>query len=219
MRILVFGDSIAYGAWAQTGWVERIKQEAHTRTIASAGKTKLQVCNLGVGSDSSTEILFRLENEIENRRSPSWPLVLVFSFGTNDAQLLDGRARTPVELFEENIASLIAAARNYTDKILFVGPPPISLPVVTFKGKDYADDQLKSYEQRLKSIVAGSNGIPYSATRPAFEKAGLDTLYSYDQIHPNDEGHRLIAALVLSELDKVLGGGLQRNNATDNGSK
>jgi lysophospholipase L1-like esterase len=82
MRILVFGDSIAYGAWDTAGgWVDRLKSDAHRQTVASRGLRKLQIVNLGIGGDTSTKILKRVPAEIEARFLTGWPLVLVFGFG------------------------------------------------------------------------------------------------------------------------------------------
>ncbi len=62
MRVLIFGDSITYGAWdTEAGWVERLKREAHRQTIQSEGKSKIQILNLGIGGDSSTKILKRMQ--------------------------------------------------------------------------------------------------------------------------------------------------------------
>jgi lysophospholipase L1-like esterase len=204
MRILVFGDSIAYGSWAaEYGWVELIKREAHKRTVESKGSTKLQVLNQAIGSDCSSKILQRMECEIKSRYSASWPFVFIFSFGTNDERTLDGTVETSIEQFEENIKAIIRTARVYTDRILFVGSPPIGQPDAVFKGQEYSDERLKTYEERLRSVVQAEN-IPFVPIRPVFEQAGPDGLYSYDHLHPNDAGHMLIAAAVLPELDKLL---------------
>jgi lysophospholipase L1-like esterase len=205
MRILVFGDSIAYGSWAaEYGWVELIKHEAHKRTVESQGQTKIQVLNLGIGGNTSTTILERMPNEIKSRQSASWPLTLVFSFGTNDECTTDGVVGTSIDQFEECARAIIEEARSYTDKILFVGAPPIGKPVAMLKGREYSDERLKMYEERLRAVVQ-AEGITFVPVREAFEAKGLDGLYSYDHLHPGDAGHALIAATVLPELDKIIG--------------
>lgn len=207
MRILVFGDSIAYGSWAsEYGWVELLKHEAHRRTVASEGNTKLQVLNLGIGGNSSTQILKRMASEIAERHSASWPFTLIFSFGTNDERVVGGQLETSIEQFEANVAAIIREARLHTDKILFVGMPPIGQPVTMLKGQEYADERVKEYEERLTSILRSEN-VPFVPIRPVFERIGLDALYAYDHLHPNDAGHKLIAATVLPEIDKLLGSG------------
>lgn len=202
MRVLVFGDSIAYGSWAAYGWVDLIKREAHRRTVESQGTVRLQIFNLGIGGNSSTKILERMPSEIKNRFSTSRPFVFVFSFGTNDQRMTDGRAETPIEQFAENVKAIVREARVYTDKILFVGSPPIGQPIAMLKGQEYSDERLKIYDEQIKAI-AQEESIPFVPIRPVFEQVGLHGLYSYDNLHPGDVGHELIAATVLPELDKL----------------
>lgn len=204
MRVLVFGDSITYGAWdTEAGWVERLKRKAHKQTVESQGANKLQVINLGIGGDSSTKILKRMPAEIEARYSTSWPLVFVITFGANDERSIDGKVETPIEQFEANVKEIIDIAKQHSDQILFLGIPPIGKPVVEFKGQEYSDERVKQYEQHMQSIVEES-GLPFVPIRPAFEQVGSDDLYAYDHIHPNDKGHQLIANLVQPKLEKLL---------------
>lgn len=207
MRVLVFGDSITYGAWdTQAGWVERIKRIAHEKTIQSEGKDKVQVINLGIGGDTSTKILKRMPGEIEARYSASWPFVFIITFGANDERSIDGKIETPVEQFEANVKEIISLAKQHSDKILFLGIPPIGKPVVEFKGQEYSDERVKEYEQLLQTIVEDA-GLPFVPIRPAFEQAGLGGLYAYDFIHPNDKGHQLIANTVQPKLQELLANG------------
>lgn len=203
-RVLFFGDSVTYGAWdTEAGWVERLKREAHKQTVESSGASKLQIINLGIGGDSSTKILKRMPAEIEARYSPSWPFVFVITFAANDERTKDGVIETPMEQFEANVTAIIKLARQHTDKILFVGTPPIGKPEVELKGQAYSDERLKEYEDRLRAIV-DKEGLPFVPIRPVFEQAGIDKLFSYDFIHPNDEGHKLIAETVRPKLGELL---------------
>lgn len=203
-RVLVFGDSIVYGAWDTAGgWVERVKAVMHRRTVESNGTSKVQVLNMGIGGDSSTKVLARLEQDITTRYSVSWPCVLVFSFGANDERTKDGVAETRPEQFEQNIIAILAIARRYADKILFVGTVPIGKPTVDFKDQEYSDDRVQQYDEKLRDLVKAA-GAKYVPLRPVFEARGLDGLYVYDSIHCNDEGHALIAKTVLPVLDEML---------------
>lgn len=204
MRVLVFGDSIAYGAWdTEGGWVERLKQDAHSQTVNSKGATKLQVLNLGVGGDSSTKILKRLQVEIDARRSTSWPFIFVFTFGANDERSVDGKPETPIEQFRSNVEKIIETAKKYTQKILFVGTPPLGRPTILFKGQEYSDERIREYEKCLCSVLQ-KYYVTFVPIRPVFEQAELQDLYSYDHLHPNNTGHKLIAAEVKKELSSLL---------------
>lgn len=204
MRVLVFGDSITYGAWdTEAGWVERIKRQAHKQTVQSQGSNKLQIINLGIGGDSSTKILKRMPAEIETRYSASWPFVFVITFGANDERSIDGKIETPIEQFKTNVQAIIDLAKQHTDKILFIGIPPIGKSVVEFKGQEYSDERVQQYEQQMQAIVENAD-LPFVPIRPVFEQAGLDTLYAYDNIHPNNKGHQLIADTVEPKLREIL---------------
>lgn len=204
MRVLVFGDSITYGAWdTEAGWVERLKRDAHKQTVESQGTDKLQIINLGIGGDSSNKILKRMKTEIEARYSASWPFVFIITFGANDERSIDAEIETPIEQFENNVREIIALAKQHSNKILFLGIPPISKPTVEFKGQEYSDERVKHYEERMQMIVKEA-GLPFVPMRPAFEQVGFENLYAYDNIHPNDKGHQLIADLVRPELEQLL---------------
>ena len=203
MRILIFGDSIAYGAWdTEGGWVERLKRILHAEVVQSNGTIERQVFNLGVGGDTSADILKRMSAEIEARRSTKWPFVFIFTFGTNDERFSEGVPEISAEEFAANIEKIIAIAKQYTEKILFVGEPPLSKQLITFSGREYSDERINEYEQITHGIVANAN-IPFVPIRPAFEAAGPETLFSHDGLHPNDKGHQLIAETVQSALAEI----------------
>lgn len=204
MRILVFGDSIAYGGWDTAGgWVERIKSDAHTMTVAAKGQKKLQVINLGIGGDSSTKILRRMRNEIEARKSKNWPFIFIFSFGTNDERMAEYTSETDIQTFRENSEDIIQVAREYTEKIFFVGTPPLGATSVSFKDHTYDDKLVNEYDQELNAIVQEA-GIEFIPIRKLFEERGNDTCISYDNVHPNDAGHEIIYNEVKKKLEAML---------------
>lgn len=203
-RILFFGDSITYGAWdTQGGYVERLKAKAHQQTVQSGGEQKIQVVNLGLGGDSSTKILARLEPEIQARQSSSWPLILVFSFGTNDERQSQGKVETPKTQFESNISAMITIAQKVTQTILFIGASPLAKSEVVFKDKNYSNSRIDEYNALTKKISTAAN-IPFVSLKDAFKNATDQKLFAYDNIHPNDAGHALIASVVEHELQKLL---------------
>lgn len=203
-RILVFGDSIVYGAWDTAGgWVERIKAAMHLRTVESAGSTKVQVLNMGVGGDSSTKLLARLEHDITSRHSASWPFAFVFSFGANDERTKDGIVETTIKQFETNVKEIIDLARQYSDRILFLGIVPLAQSLVTFKDQEYSDERIRHYDDILQRVVEDA-GLRYVPLRLTFASHSADILYAYDNIHCNDKGHALIADVVLPVLDNML---------------
>ncbi|MFA4906803.1 MAG: SGNH/GDSL hydrolase family protein, partial [archaeon] len=111
MRILVFGDSISFGAADPNGgWVQKLGKFLYGKT--TKGNDDYQVYNLGISADSSIEILKRFESEtIARERGPERTMI-IFAFGTNDAQSFsNGSLRTSTEEFGSNVRKLIELAR------------------------------------------------------------------------------------------------------------
>lgn len=199
MRILVFGDSITYGAWdSEGGWVERLKRWAHGHYLVHG--TKLQVSNLGVGGDTSTKILARMEQEIVARHSASWPFVIILMLGSNDGRVRNGETEVTLEQFTKNYNRLIEIAQKYTDKIITVGLPPIGEPILDFKDMQYSDQAVLEYETKIRTL-ATERKLPFVEVRPLFRDG---TLLSSDKLHPNDEGHKVIYEAVKAEVEKLL---------------
>lgn len=204
MRVLVFGDSIAYGAWdSQGGWVDRLKRKAHQQMVESEGKFRLQIINLGIGGNTSTRILERLEAETMARYSPSWQFAFVFNFNANDERTRENVPETSLEQFSQNTQAIIDIAKKHSDKILFIGTTPMGKPEVPFKDAVYSDERIVEYEAAQKAIVEAA-GLPFIDVREAFESAE-ENMFSYDKLHPNDAGHALLAEIVKPKLWEFIG--------------
>lgn len=200
MRILVFGDSITYGAWdSEGGWADRLKRWAHRRYLEKG--TKLQLINLGIGGDTSTKILARMENEIKARHSASWPFMIVLMVGSNDGRVREGVVEVPLDEFSANYREIVKIAESYTDKIITVGLPPLGRPEVDFKEMQYSDASLERYDSEIRAI-AGEYDLPFVDVRPVFTAKDA---FSPDLLHPNDKGHEIICDAVKAEIEKLLG--------------
>ncbi len=204
MRILVFGASITYGAWdTEGGWVDRLKRKLHLETVDSGGIKRIQLLNLGVGGDTATKILERLEREIEVRQSSSWPFAFVISLGTNDSRITEGKEEMTTGQFESEINRIITITKKFSDKILFLGPPPLGKSKVLFKNYEYSDERIKTYEARMKNVV-DSSGFRFLSIRPMLEKSDISNLFVWDNLHLNDKGHKIVADMVYPEIKKLV---------------
>ena len=198
-RILVFGDSIAYGAWdSEGGWVERLKRYAHTQTVKTQGDAKLQVINLGIGGDTSAAILARIESEITARYSPNWPFMFVLSVGTNDGREKDGTPEITADEYRQNLHRIFEILQTFTNDVIVLGLPPLGVAELTFKNTIYRDATIQQYDEILKE-AATNHSAPYIDTRAHF--AGKENLFAFDDLHPNDKGHELIASLIQRYLE------------------
>ena len=199
MRILVFGDSITYGAWdSEGGWADRLKRWAHQRYIQKG--TKLQVINLGIGGDTSRKILARMENEIKARHSASWPFIIILMLGSNDGRIREDIVEVPFDEFATNYREIVRVAKSYTDKVITVGLPPLGQPEIDFKEMQYSDAALERYDSGIR-IIASEDNLPFVDVRPLFTSKDV---FSPDLLHPNDNGHEIIYEAVKAEVEKLL---------------
>lgn len=200
-RILVFGDSIAYGAWdTEGGWVDRLKRQMHRRVIESEGSDKIQVINLGIGGDTSSGVLSRLDNEIKLRMSAKWSLVIVIAIGTNDARQKDGAIETSPDQFRNNLRTIIERTRKYTHDILLVDLPPLADNVVQFGAMEYTSKRVAEYAQIVRDM-AKEEELPFVDLSEGFDKINANLFYK-DSIHPNDAGHEIIKWKVIKGLEQ-----------------
>ena len=125
-HVLVFGDSITYGAWdVEGGWVQRLRKQLDRKTLA--GKGFYLVYNLGVSGDTTRDVLHRFENETKPRLSGEGETIIVFSIGTNDCLCINKtkKLQVPEKEFEKNIQTLVSLGRKYSKKIVFIGDTPV----------------------------------------------------------------------------------------------
>lgn len=204
MRILVCGDSITHGMWSERGgWVQILRSEFDAKFIADTSKDQPDLYNLGISANNSADVATRIEQEIAARKRPG--LAVVVAIATNDAS--DSWVHVELTDFRENLQKIIVSARKFTDKLLFVGLPPVdearTNPWFVDEAVSYTNEKLRAYEQAAQEICRGER-IPFAPVFEAFahEQAKHDLLP--DGLHPNDAGHELIANLVRPELDKLL---------------
>ena len=199
MRILVFGDSITYGAWdSKGGWVDRLKCWAHQAFLQN--NIKLQVINLGVGGNTSTQLLARMEQEITSRHSGNWPFFIIIMIGTNDSRIRDGRIEVDEAEFEKNYREIVLIAKKYATKLLLVGLPPVGKPEIDFKDMHYTNAAITRYDAHIKQIAVDEK-VDYLDTAKLFTSS--DLLHE-DNLHPNDKGHELIYKAVQAKLNDML---------------
>ncbi|NYZ79833.1 hypothetical protein H0N95_01115, partial [Candidatus Micrarchaeota archaeon] len=122
-RVLVFGDSSAWGAFDGEfhGWVNRLQL-----SLEKIDKHGFEIYNLGVSGDTTEELLKRMKAECEARlkgEEAEWysDNIIVIGVGKNDAGLTDGKEMVAFEKFRKNIAKIADIAEKYADHVMFVG--------------------------------------------------------------------------------------------------
>ena len=207
-RILVFGDSIVWGAWdREGGWAQRLRKFIDEKNLSDSEFYCL-VYNLGVSSDTTEGLLERFEFETKQRLKEGEETIFIFAIGTNDSQFLFSKngTKVPVEKVRENIQKLIELAKRFSSKIIFVGLFPVDesrvVPLPWDSNKAYKNEFIRQYNQVIKE-VCNENNIPFIDTFEKFSSLDYPSLLE-DGLHPNSKGHELIFKMVKKEIEKFL---------------
>jgi lysophospholipase L1-like esterase len=204
-QILIFGDSITYGAWdtEQGGWVARLRKFLDNKANEDE-KYYYLVYNLGISGNNSTHILKRFEFEAQQRVKEEGETIIIFALGTNDAQLFVGKLRTEPEEFRNNLQQLAVLARKFAQKVIFVGLFPVdetkTCPRPSNKEKFYKNENLELNNKMIKEFCE-KNDLLFIDIYNHFTKIKYQELLE-DGLHPTTEGHRQMFEIIKNNLIK-----------------
>lgn len=209
MEILVFGDSIAYGAWdKEGGWVSRVRRMVDEKILSTTSDDYYHhLYNLGVSGDTSLALLNRFKGEMDARLLKEKDCAVIFAIGANDSQFFfaSKENKTSLPVFEKNILTLINNAREYTEKTAFVGLMPVDEtkvnPVPWAPEKAFTNLHISQFNDSIKAICAKEK-ITFIDVHTAFSEKNPSHLLE-DGVHPNNAGHQAIANIVQDNLEKL----------------
>lgn len=196
MNILIFGDSITWGAYdpEQGGWVTRL------RNYFEAEDGDICVYNLGICGDTTADVLNRIEGEAKSRK----PGLIIFSIGINDAALIRPRntPRIALDEFQQNLAKLLGIAKKFSDKVVFIGLTAVdeskTVPVLWNTDEFYTNENIKRFSNAIKKFCE-TNGAKFI---PMDGVVGDNDFI--DGLHPNAAGHGKIFNRIKSEIESLL---------------
>ena len=158
----------------------------------------------------------RLRKDVLDRK----PDVVVIQFGINDSAIdvwkkpPAEKPRVSIERFESNLAQIVDEIRQTGAKCILMTPNPLAwtAPLRDLYGKaPYDPDDpdgfnltLRTYSERVRRL-AQREKIPLVDVERAFRQRaaisehGIDDLL-LDGMHPNEQGQRIVAELLLIEL-------------------
>lgn len=183
--ICIFGDSITWGAFLPTrvAWANLLRNYLETLD------KMVSVYDLGIDANTTYDLLERFEFEAKARK----PNIIIFAIGINDSAYRKTKDNpvVPKNEFEANLERLIALAREFTNKIFFVGlgkgddsktsPLPRSAT-----GKCYDKENAKIYNEIIKFVCERENVI-FIDVFDLLNDEDFD-----DGLHPNLAGHKKI---------------------------
>ncbi len=194
--IFIFGDSIGFGKYdSRGGWTYRLNEFFETDYLAGGGG-EAYVYNLSISGNRTEDILERFESEMRPRFAEKKDTVIVFAIGLNDAAFVHSKKDnwTNFDDFKNNLENLLIKAKNFYDKIIFLGltatDQAIVDPMPWDLDKSYLDADVKKYDAALRDICQKS-GVGYILLYDKFIAGGLKNLL-HDGAHPNAAGHQLI---------------------------
>ncbi len=207
MRVLVFGASITQGYWdTEGGWVNRLRKHYDELQVKDFSISQPSIFNLGISADTSEEVLNRFEHEARARSLKHQTVAVIFAIGTNNAVIESGEPWSTPEQYRADLEALVAAARRFTDKIIFVGLTPCNeartIPV-SWGDFTYTNERLWMMEQAMREVCE-THSLPHTPVFETFQDEQKKRDLLPDGLHPNNAGHELIASIVLPELDKLL---------------
>jgi len=180
-RICLFGDSITWGAGdpEKGGWGARLKSYFENNNY------DIDLYNLGISGNITDDLLKRFKVECGVRK----PEIIVFAVGINDLQYIHSKdnPRTPIKKFQNNLQELINQAREFTDKIIFIGLTKVdetkTTPIPWNKTKYYDEENAKLYDSKIKEVCE-KNDISFLKMYDLLDDSDLA-----DGLHPNPAGH------------------------------
>ncbi|OGM24307.1 hypothetical protein A2715_00515 [Candidatus Woesebacteria bacterium RIFCSPHIGHO2_01_FULL_39_32] len=204
-NILVFGDSIAHGDYdSEGGWVDRLKRRLKAMFLDGEIADDIDVYNLCVDGDTSHQVLSRIKKETPQRVWSGQKTIFILSFVINDAILKENKPKVAPSVFLSNLNSIVKTARNYSNKIIFVGPNPVEESKVTpmpwSKTEFYYNDRISKYNEALMEFC-NKGKVDYINLLAMFNKLNYKNLL-YDGCHPNTQGHEIIFNIVKSFLQE-----------------
>ncbi len=199
-KILVFGDSIAYGKWdSKGGWVARLRNYIdETYNLHDSGN--VQVFNLGIPGEVLPRLAERCEQELKMRIFSGEKNLVIIACGINDSCSNNWMTekQTDIEEFKLAYNKIIDVAHTRTCNVVAIGLTPVN-PEKS-KWLHFTNDEVKKYDQ----IISGLCEEQKVPILPLFEELLAENFARHlvDAVHPNDEGHEVLFEKIKNFLVK-----------------
>ena len=180
-RVVFYGNSITEG-WAQYFATE------------FPGKPYV---GRGISGQTTPQMLVRFRQDVVALQ----PKVVVILAGTND--IAGNTGPSTIEMIEDNVASMVEIAKaNHIRVVLSSLLPAYDFP---WRPGLTPAPKIVALNAWLRSYAA-SHGATYLDYHSAMadERQGLKTALTYDGVHPNEAGYRVMASLAEPAIEAAL---------------
>ena len=207
VKVVALGSSTT----ALRGSVKRVYCDRLDTMLRDRG-LPVEIVNSGVGGSTTEHSLKRFKSDVLDHD----PDLVIIMLGANDAAIdvwKDPPASTPrvaKQRYAENLRHFVKTLKARNVKVILMAPPPFrwTAKLKQLYGKPpYDVNDLWGFSAKLAEYcevvrtVAGEEGVPLVDAFKAFEEydrvdgQSVDDLF-VDGMHPNDEGHAIIAELL-----------------------
>lgn len=207
IRVVAFGDSIT----ATRKGVDQVFAQRLPNLVEE--EFMLEIINAGVGSSHSGTIHDNAVAKVQHGRDrfeegvlAQNPDLVIIGFGTNDAyidsKVLGGASRISLDQYRDNLVYMITELQKRKIRVILMAPNPLSAPRPEFQSL-----RLYEYVRVVRALAIEYHTgladnyrlfIDYGRTHGGYASLLLDG------VHPNDEGHRLIAENLATQTLKVI---------------
>ncbi len=163
--ILIFGTSIAWGAWDEKGgWAERVKRYAFENSLKTNFDNNTYVYPLGISGENSIGLLKRIETEVEARVWKDSKMQIIIETGINDSYYFPSQNKNSVHIkeYEENLLNIIEKSKQYNAELIFLGLTPVDKrvdPVPWRTEISFTMEYVKEYDKVSKRVCEEQNII------------------------------------------------------------
>ena len=199
-RVLVtLGESTTAGGWSSTP--ARCWAAVLASLINNFQDHPLKFINSGIGANVISTKVPSYEfsgkpaasERIDKHVVAHDPDLLVISYGLNDA-----RGGTPVEMFREELANLVAMIRKACSPLILLPGPYFMIDYAGYKPFDQATPEVFESFNLVTKQVADANDCLCCDVYHTYGHASW--MVHNDGIHANDLGHMLIANALFQTL-------------------
>ena len=182
MRLIFIGDSIVAGSGDDEcrGWVGRVG------TVTRRAGVDHTPYNLGIGGDTTADVLARWEQEVARRLNPEIENRLVIQVGVNDAR--DGVER-PADDSVADLGAFVDGARGAGFDPLVVGPIPTA--------QQGESERIGALSERFARVCADRSAAFIEVHAALRDNGAFLASLDSDGYHPDADGYAEIAQVVL----------------------
>jgi lysophospholipase L1-like esterase len=186
-QILFFGASHVAGIGdpAGLGWVGRVAAASFR-----AGRPFIPY-NLGVGGETSVDVLARWQIEAQPRLRAMVESRVVFSFGVNDTTLQGAGTRVEPTNSQEALSVILRRARAMELPALVVGPAPVA--------NEEQNERIESISRRFFGVCR-EKGVGFVEVFEALHNSKIwrEEVAAEDGAHPGAAGYKALTKVVLA---------------------